>query len=275
MTISLIIESSIVEDATSKNALHKLVTDYAWIYDQIYPGFLKQMKKQNDLLASRLKKSTRITLELGAGTARQSWLLKRNGFESYAIERSPQMIEVAAGRIGKDRIQTGDIRDFRCSKLVDAVVIGPLTTCYLLNDDDVLKTLESSVNNLSNTGIFMAEFIPTNFMISDPFFHSISRQDFKIQDGRIIRFNECQLELNWNARYDWKSSYIFELNSGVSSGNDFVTLRSFSPSEVIALSNRSGLQVIDLLGFDGNNLVQYSKGVSYSAFLVTAKKNKK
>jgi SAM-dependent methyltransferase len=275
MTISLRIESNIIEDTTSRNALHKLVTDYSWIYDQIYPGFMKQIKKQNDILASRLKTSTKITLELGAGTARQSWLLRRYGFEAYAIELSPPMVKLAAGRIGKDRIHTGDIRDFRCSESIDAVIIGPLTTCYLLNDVDILKTLESSVNNLSDAGVFMAEFIPTNFMISDPFFHSISRQDFKIRNGRIIRFNECKLELGWNARYDWKSTYIFELKPEVSSGNDHVTLRSFSPSEVTALLDRSGLEVVDLLGFDGNELFHYSEEMNYSAFLVIAKKYKR
>src|SRR5580700_8660710 len=91
----MIVRSEIIDDATSKNALHKLETKYAWIYDPIYPDFLPRIKQQNDILLNRLKNNeTKQILELGSGSGRQSWLLRREGYDSLALDISPQMVDL-------------------------------------------------------------------------------------------------------------------------------------------------------------------------------------
>src|SRR5271169_5010923 len=112
--LAMNIQSKIIDDETSRNALHKLETKYAHYYDEMYPEFLKWMKLENDALIQEMKKMAGIkntSLELGAGTARQSWLLSREGFETFALDFSPQMVELGSKRIG-ERIQLGDARSF-------------------------------------------------------------------------------------------------------------------------------------------------------------------
>src|SRR2546428_761685 len=110
----MIVKSEIIDDPVSKNALHKLETKYAWIYDPIYPDFLPRMKKENDILLARLNvKDKKDILELGSGSARQSWLLKREGYHPDALDISPQMVELAAKRLGNESVHLGDARRTR------------------------------------------------------------------------------------------------------------------------------------------------------------------
>ena len=90
----MIVKTEIIDDQTSKNALHKLETKYAWIYDPIYPDFLPRIKQQNDILLNHLKnKESKQILELGSGSGRQSWLLRRGGYDCLTLDISPQMVE--------------------------------------------------------------------------------------------------------------------------------------------------------------------------------------
>ena len=270
----MIVKSEVIEDSTSKNALHKLETKYAWIYDLIYPDFLPRIKKQNDILNARMKSSdNKDTLELGSGSARQSWLLSKEGYKSQAIDLSPQMMELAQKKIGKDNARLGDARNFRTDTPAGAIILGPLVTCFFLNNKDLSLTLDCAHQSMAKGGLLLCEFIAADFIFSDPFYNGFSKQEFKISQGKITRFNECNLDLRTDAKYDWFSTYIFDLkDAGVSTDTDDVLLRAFWPSEVELFLNSHGFEILDELGFDGKDFVQMDKAESKTTLLFLAQK---
>lgn len=267
------VSSDIIDDQVSKNALHKLETKYAWIYDPIYPDFIKRMKQENDILISSLKeREHKHIVELGSGSARQSWLFQKSGFESEALELSPEMVELGTKRVGKEHIQVGDARNFKTDEQSGAVVLGPLVTCYFLNDSDLTRTLNCAFDSLASGGLLLCEFIAAGFILTDPFYNGFSKQEFKINEGRITRFNEAKLDLRYNARYDWFSTYIFDLKGGLTTDTDRVLLRAYWPSEVETLFHACGFQILSSFGYDGENFLPLEKMESCSTLLYLAQK---
>ena len=174
------IESQLLDDEVSKNAHHKLMTKYGWIYDLIYPDFIRRMKAQNDLLVLEMSKRNlnRSVVELGAGSGRQSWLLQREGYDVHAIEMCKEMVELGKNKLGRDRIQVGDARNFKISEKVGAVLLGPLVTCYFLNNDDLRKTLTCAKQSLESGGLVFIDFIHARIVMEEEFYDGFSTQRF-------------------------------------------------------------------------------------------------
>ena len=267
------VRSEIIDDTVSKNARHKLETKYAWIYDPIYPDFLPRIKKENDILLARLNfKDKKDILELGSGSARQSWLLKREGYHSDALDISPQMVDLAAKRLGSESVHLGDARSFKVDEPVGAIVLGPLVTCFFLNNDDISKTLESAYEALPKGGLLLCEFIAADWILTDPFYNGFSKQEFKITEGKITRFNECKLDLRTDAKYNWYSTYIFDLKDGLSTDTDEVLLRAFWPSECELFFESHGFAILDEFGFDGDEFIQMNQAKHKTTLLFLAEK---
>ena len=181
------------------------------IYDPIYPDFLPRIKQQNDILLNRLKtREAKQILELGSGSGRQSWLLRREGYESLALDISPQMVELAKKKNGSENAQLGDARNFKTEDPLGAVVLGPLVTCFFLENGDLSRTLQSAYQSLAPGGLLLCEFISADWIITNSFYSGFSKQEFKITQGKITRFNESKLDLTANTKYNWFSTYIFD-----------------------------------------------------------------
>jgi SAM-dependent methyltransferase len=269
----MIVKSEIIDDATSKNALHKLETKYAWIYDPIYPDFLPRIKQQNDILLNRLKNNeTKQILELGSGSGRQSWLLRREGYESFALDISPQMVELAKKKNGPDNAQIGDARNFQTEGPLGAVVLGPLVTCFFLGNEDLSRTLRCAHQSLSKGGLLLCEFIAADWILANSFYNGFSKQEFKIAQGKITRFNECKLELSTDAKYDWFSTYIFDLKDGLSTDTDQVLLRAFWPSEIELFFRTEGFNILERFGFDEKEFVPLDEAKAKTTLLYLAEK---
>ncbi len=269
----MIVKSEIVDDFTSKNALHKLETKYAWIYDPIYPDFLPRIKQQNDILLNCLKaKEAKQILELGSGSGRQSWLLRREGYASQALDISPQMVELAKKRNGPENAQLGDARNFKTDVPLGAVVLGPLVTCFFLENVDLSRTLEAAYHSLARDGLLLCEFISPDWILTNPFYSGFSKQEFKIAQGKITRFNESKLDLSTSAKYDWFSTYIFDLEDGLSVDTDEVLLRAFWPSEIELFFASQGFEILETYGFDEKQFVPLEKAKPKTTLLYLAQK---
>jgi ubiquinone/menaquinone biosynthesis C-methylase UbiE len=268
------ISSQVSEDGTSKNALHKLETTYAHFYDEMYPEFLKWMKLENEALLRRMKGkslSNRI-LELGAGTARQSWLLSREGVEPYALDLSHEMVELGSKRIG-DRIQVGDARSFESTEPFGAIVMGPLVATFLTENSDVHNALLSANRALEKGGLLLGDFTPARNIFADPSYNNgIRKYEFKVRNGRITRFGEYSLIVNQNVKWEWRSTYIFELDGKVGTDTDRTVLRAFWPSEVEMFLELAGFRIIETLGYDGNELGTLKDNNQNLSFVILAEK---
>lgn len=274
---NLQIKSDVIDDELAKNARHKLMTTYGWMYDLIYPDFIRRMKSQNKLLNHEIKQraSGNSVLELGSGSARQSWLLQRDhGYDVHALEICPEMVELGKKKLGKDRIQVGDARSFQSLDELAAVFLGPLVCCYFLDNEALRKTLRCAAASLQKNGIIFADFIHAKFVLQDQFYDGFSNQQFKfsapergISRAFVNRFHECHLELTMNPKYSWKSTYIFDFDGKISTDEDTVLLRTFFPSEVGSLLEESGFQNVSYFGCDGDEIFPLSSDRKTLSFI--------
>ncbi len=273
------IESSIIQDEVARNARHKLMTKYGWIYDLIYPDFLKRMKAQNQLLTQEMsaRKLSRSVLELGSGSGRQSWLLQREGYDVHALEICEEMVELGRKKLGQERIQVGEARNFKTSQKMGAVLLGPLVTCYFLNNSDVRKTLLCAKKSLETGGILFIDFIHSKIVMQDEFYNGFSNQKFTftapdhgVKRANINRFHECHLELTDDVKYSWKSTYIFDYDGNISIDEDTVLLRTFFPSETESMLRECGFKDIRFFGCDGEKVFPLEANQKLVSFIAIA-----
>lgn len=276
MRIAMQIVSEIVMDHTSSNALHKLVTKYAQFHDPIYPDFIKQMKAENGILLSEFGKRKNLpkrTIEIGCGTARQSWLLKKSAkeFDVHGIEISPEMVEQGK-RQGNGFISLGDGRNFSVSEPVGAAIYGANAVCYFLENEDLDNSLKCAFKSLCPNGLVLMDFLPAKTMIESFTSSKFSKQVFKVKDGQIIRFNESRLNLAKCVRWRWDATYVFQLSGTTSTDNDSVELRAFFPSEITEFLKCAGFRIVKMLGYDGECLEVLSDSKEYSSAVAIAEK---
>jgi hypothetical protein len=256
------------------------MTKYGWMYDLIYPDFIRRMKSQNELLDHEIKRrdSGNSLLELGSGSARQSWLLQRDyGYDVHALEICLEMVELGKKKLGEDRVQVGDARSFRSSDKLAAVFLGPLVSCYFLENEALEKTFCCAAESLQKNGIIFADFIHAKFVLDDPFYDGFSNQQFRfsapekgISRAFVNRFHECHLELTMNPKYWWKSTYIFDFDGKISIDEDTVLLRTFFPSEIESLLKESGFQSVRYFGCDGETVFPLSSDRKVLSFIAIA-----
>jgi trans-aconitate methyltransferase len=256
------------------------MTKYGWIYDLIYPDFLKRMKSQNDLLMQEMSKNKlddKTVLELGSGSGRQSWLLQRQGCNVHALEICKEMVELGSEKLGPGRIQVGDARNFETSEKVSAVLIGPLAACYFLNNEDLRRSLSCAKNSLAKGGLLFVDFIHSKIVLEDEFYDGFSNQQFTfsapdrgIKKASVNRFSECHLDLVNDVKYSWKATYIFDYDGKISTDEDYVLLRTFFPSEVEILLQSCGFRNVRFFGCDGEQVFPLGGSSRLVSFIALA-----
>jgi SAM-dependent methyltransferase len=260
------------------------MTKYGWIYDLIYPDFLKRMKSQNELLGKEIKSRNlrNSVLELGSGSGRQSWLLHRDfGFDVQALEICPEMVELGKTKLGEDRIKVGDARNFQSSEKLGAVFLGPLVTCYFLENEALRLTFKCAAQSLEKGGLLFVDFIHAKIVLQNPFYNGFSNQQFRfsapergITKAFINRFHECHLELTENPKYSWKSTYIFDYDGKISTDEDTVLLRTFFPSEAESFLKEAGFENIKFFVCDGEKVFPLNSEQNLVSFIAIAENSK-
>ena len=100
------------------------------------------------------------------------------------------------------------------------------------DNEDLSDTLDCCYQSLEKERLVLSELMAADWVLTNPFCNGFSKQEFKIAQGKITRFNECRLDLRTDARYNWFSTYVFDLQSGLTTDTDSTDLRGFWPSEV-------------------------------------------
>ena len=178
----------------------------------------------------------RSVLELGCGTGRFGAKFSADDFIIYGIDRSMRMLQVAKTRAFRNfRIICSDIRQFAISRKVDFIFSVHDTMNYLLETDDVRKTLSCVRECMHEESVFMFD-ITTEHNI-DRFFDN--KTSFYKTGGKYI---------SWSNRYDREkkhiiSSFLVTLASGKQLREEHVQ-KIYTLAEMKQILNEEGFDII-------------------------------
>lgn len=145
-------------------------SQYSAYYDLLYHD--KDYREEAGYVARRIRgalPTARTLLELGSGTGRHGRLLAEMGFDVHGIERSPEMVALAAGTgglasrsmrgagpvPGTFTCEVGDVRDARVPRRFDAVASLFHVVSYQTSNADALAAFRTAACHLDSGGVFL------------------------------------------------------------------------------------------------------------------------
>lgn len=134
---------------------------FAKIYDEFmkdvdYIGWYK-------FLRNYIKNKGNI-LDLGCGTGNIATLFRKDGFNVYGLDLSNEMLEMA--KIKDDNIIyiNKDMLEYENKNFFDYIICNFDTVNYLKSEEDFLKFLKISYDNLKENGILIFDIVDENII---------------------------------------------------------------------------------------------------------------
>jgi len=138
---------------------------YSQYYDLLYRD--KNYAEEADFVQrvlSRYGRDSGSVLDLGCGTGRHAMALADIGFRVLGVDRSPGMVD-EANRRRSDRsgsgstenlaFSIGDVTNWRCEQVFDAVVSLFHVVSYQLTNSDLLACFATARRHLNPGGLFL------------------------------------------------------------------------------------------------------------------------
>ena len=101
-----------------------------------------------------------LVLELGCGTGSLTTLLSEAGYDMIGVDNSPQMLQEAMEKKGKQDILylLQDMREFELYGTVRAIISACDCVNYVTEDEDLLQVFRLVNNYLDPEGLFLFDF---------------------------------------------------------------------------------------------------------------------
>lgn len=135
--------------------------DLAGWYDVIYDARGKDYDTEADTLlaaASEFGARLRSLLDVACGTGRHLAAFDRHVDEVVGLDRSPEMLAVAAGRVGPDVVLVeGDQRDFDLGRRFDVVTCLFSSIGYVADADELDVAIASIARHVAPGGVLLVE----------------------------------------------------------------------------------------------------------------------
>ena len=211
---------------------------YAELYDLFYSDkpYAEEAAFVHDCLQKFARTPVRETLELACGTGRHALELEKHGYEITAMDRSPDMLEIARRRAAKKNVTfaSGDMQHLQLpAKEWDAVICLFDSIGYLKTDEALNEALRGIWKRLRPDGLFLFEFWHAPAMLNR--YSPVRVRRWKTPKSEIVRISETALDReNGLAVVDYS---VYELNNDgtYSTLRETHTNRYFSVEEIQSL----------------------------------------
>lgn len=228
--------------------MSNLYKDLAPVYEAMYETF---MDYDNELkfYSQILKKYNRSSVfEIGSGAGSLAKRFIESGFDYAGMDISDDMIALAQKTLSEVTFTQGDMRYFRLSAPVEAMIMVGRTISYLLTNDDVMATFSSVHSSLIEGGIFCFDAIDASKFIPSIHKNQVIVHNAKHQGKSYSRESYFDLNLSTGWTWDWKADYFEIKDEGKEPiGDDFSTLRTFTEDEIKLFLKLNGLTVIETI----------------------------
>lgn len=220
---------------------------FADYYDDLMEN--AEYEKRCDYILSLLKKynhNTGLTLDLACGTGSLTLLLAEKGVDVYGVDASQEMLSIAQAKA----YENGKNILFLCQKMQRLDLFGTIDTCvctldsinHITDIDDVQKTFDRVSLFLNKGGYFLFD-VNTVYkhqkILADNTFVYENKKVFCVWQNTLMEDNMVKIDLDFfeNANgnvYKRRNECFFE--------------RAYEHSKIIAMLEKSGLQLVDCFG---------------------------
>jgi len=227
--------------------------DYAEYYDLLYKD--KDYESEVDFLESVFRQYStnpiNTILDLCCGTGGHALILNKRGYEVTGVDASEVMLNKAEEKKKKLGLNidfhSGDIRNFQLDKKFDCITCMFAGLNYVIQNDDIEKTLKNIHQHLSKDGLFVCDIWNGLAVIRV----LPSTRVKVIQDGatKIVRTVEPELDA---FRHISKSHYyMLVLKDGQKAEEIKEThvIRFYFPQEIIYYFKNTGFEVLKICAF--------------------------
>jgi 2-polyprenyl-3-methyl-5-hydroxy-6-metoxy-1,4-benzoquinol methylase len=140
---------------------------YSWMFGD----FDEMVKKQNDFFIQHQIRplSSKIAIDLGAGTGFQSMALNQLGFNVHAVDFSQELLSELIERNSDIKTYLGDIRDLSFAKNLSPELIVCMgdTLTHLSKTDEVISLIQDCHSILNTNGKVIFTFRNLSKPLSD------------------------------------------------------------------------------------------------------------
>lgn len=177
-------------------------------------------------------------LHLGCGAGMLDNALKKE-FELTGIDISPGMLDIARRQNPEVRYIHGDMRDFNCNRLFDAVLI-PDSIAYITSEPDLQRVMKQSARHLNTNGTLLIVAHTLEEFRNNNFVYTGSEGDTEV----TVFENNYKIELNGdNYGYEATLVYLIRQNGDLKIHHDRHTLGLFPEQTWHNILSDSGFRV--------------------------------
>jgi len=225
-----------------------LYSTLAPVYEAMYQTFIDYQEEYTfyaNILRQNNKKSV---TEIGSGTGNLAGYFNNAGFAYTGLDYSADMIAIAQQKHPNANFFQGDMRDFQLKKTEQSMLITARSLSYITENEDVISTFKSIVNNLETGGILAFDIIDAVRFIPEMeregnIIHLADYEGVSYRRDSIWKPNlDAGLNLDWSADYLKK-----EGNEWTKLGTDTALVRTFTQDEIRIYAELTGFEVLEVI----------------------------
>lgn len=239
---------------------------YAGLYDLFYAD-----KPYDDevaallALAERHGRAPRSVLDLGCGTGRHLAAFAARGLEVAGCDPAPAMLARARARAPRAELASARADEVRLDRRFDLVTMLFAVLSYVIDDDEIVRTLRNVREHLAPSGLFLADVWYGPAVLQQP---PEAREAIAIAGPEHARRRaSARLDpVRQLAYVDYELEHISS-DAPARLGTEAHVLRYFFPRELAALLRAAGLELV-ALGTSPEGAPLPAMPRSYSALVV-------
>ena len=218
-------------------------------FSEIYDVFMKHVDYDQwyKFIRTRIRKRGDI-LDLGCGTGQFSYRFLKDGYSVTGIDLSETMLNEAEKKLKSRNIKEekyklikGNMKDYLHPQKVDYIICNFDTVNYLKNEDEFIKFIETSSENLRKGGYFI--------------FDAVTEDIFEeIFENGIFLDEEPEYTSIWRHEQIGKKKHLVEIDLFVRQDKDDNLFRKYNekqykfiyePEWIISTALEKGFEIFD------------------------------
>jgi len=218
--------------------------DYATYYDLLYKD--KDYRAEVDYVCSLIKKRHKgdatTLLDVGCGTGRHAAEFVRNGFATFGLDCSKDMIEKARAKVPAVEFHVGYSYDFSLGRRMDIAVSLFHVMSYQTTNRDLFASFQNISRHLNNGGVFIFDFWYGSAVLRE--MPEVRVRRFENEDVQVVRVAEPMIHWDRNVvDVGYEIIVMNKRNGAVKTFKETHSMRYFFIPELLFLLESAGFEV--------------------------------